>query len=455
MTVEGVVMNRFVLVAAILLLTNVSLASYAANENTLARRGFLGASLDVDGGAADRGVRVREIFPDSSAQAAGLQPEDVLLRLNEQTLEGPGRLAAAVQEIGRVRGGQVLDATILRDDAELSVPVTLRSLPEESSPNYDTVYDAVDVDGVQHRVVLTMPRGEGPHPAMFFIQGLGCSSVEYPLQPMNPIRQLIDGVTRADFATLRVEKSGCGDSQGPPCEEIDLQTELKAYRAALDYAIARDGIDASRVYLFGHSMGGVFAPLLAAERPVAGIIVYGTIGVPLGQYFLENDARQMPMQGYTGGALERQLELAAEFVRLFVDERLTPAQVVERAPELRGFMRFRQADDTHIFYRHYTFWQQLAELKLPLPWEQVNTRVLALWGTSDVAATRGDHPLIVDTVNARHPGLAEFRELTDTGHGFEKSPSMADSLRNRMDGEFNPLVVSTCVEWMKGVNNKG
>jgi len=447
-------MKRTIVLFVALLLT-VSMAAQAANEESLPRRGFLGVALDTEGVAAERGVRISEVFPDSSAQAAGLLPEDVLLRLNNQPLEGPGRLAAAVQSIGRFRGGNTIDTIILRSDREQPLPVTLKELPRESSPDFDTIYDTVDVEGVLHRAILTIPRGEGPHPVFFYLQGVSCASAEFPFEPMNPIRQLLSGLTQDGFATLRVEKSGCGDSQGPPCEEIDLHTEMKAYRAALEYARAHNGIDANQVYLFGHSMGGVFAPLLAAERPVAGIIVYGTIGVPLGQYFSENDARQLPMMGYSGEMLERQIELAAEFVRLFVDERLTPAQVLERKPELSGFLRARGGDDTHLFGRHYTFWHQLADLNLPSPWAKVNAPVLALWGTSDFPATRADHPLIVDTVNAQHPGLAEFREIDGTGHGFELSPSMADSMRNGMQGEFNPIVTTTCAEWMKGVPPRG
>ncbi len=439
-------MNRTVVSAFVVLL---SLSAYAANENTLPRRGYLGVAMDTKGAAAERGVLLQEIVPGSSAEAAGLLPQDLLTRLNGQPVEGPGRLAAVVQMVQRSRSGQTLEATIVRNNAEQNVPVALKELPRESDPDFDTIYDAVDVDGALHRVILTMPRGDGPHPAMFFLQGVSCSSIEFPFTPQETVYQMIAGVTEAGFATVRVEKSGCGDSQGAPCEEMDLQTEIKAYRAAFDYAAKREGIDAKHIYLFGHSMGGVFAPLLAAERPVAGIIVYGTIGAPLEQYFADNDARQMPMIGNSGARLEQQLANSREFIQLFLVEKLTPAQVAERNPALRGYVALRGGDGTHVFGRHYSFWHQLADLKLPSPWTKVNIPVLALWGTSDVAATRDDHPLLVETVNAQHPGLAEFREVGGTGHGFELSPSMADSLRNSMQGEFNPILVSTCADWMK------
>jgi len=36
-------------------------------------------------------------------------------------------------------------------------------------------------------------------------------------------------------------------------------------------------VDQDNVFIVGHSMGGVFAPILAAEFPVKGIAVYGTV----------------------------------------------------------------------------------------------------------------------------------------------------------------------------------
>jgi len=446
-------MHRVVVLASVLA-SMLSTTAIAATEDPLPRRGYFGVSMSTQGAAAERGVLFQEILPGSSAEAAGLLPQDVLTRLNGQPIEGPGRLASAIQTIQHARSGQTLEATIIRTDTEKTVPVALQEFPREFDPAFDTIYDAILVDGALHRVITTMPRGAGPHPVLFFIQGLGCTSVEAPMTPQDPVRQLITGVTKQDFATLRVEKSGCGDSQGPPCAEIDFQTEQKAYRAAMDYILNRADVDAARVYIFGHSMGGVFAPLVAAERPVSGIIVYGAMGVDLPVYFRENDARQMPMMGHSGARLETQLGYAADFVRMFLGERLTPAQITEREPALRSFVNARMGDATHLFGRHYTFWHQLDDLDLPSPWTKVDVPVLALWGTSDVAATRGDHPRIAETVNARHPGLAEFREVPGTGHGFELSPSMEESMRNGMQGEFNRALISICADWMRGRSAK-
>jgi pimeloyl-ACP methyl ester carboxylesterase len=198
-------------------------------------------------------------------------------------------------------------------------------------------------------------------------------------------------------------------------------------------------------------MGGVFAPLVARDVPVRGIIVYGTIGVPMAQYFHENDARQAPMRGLTGVALERELERGDEFISLFFGERLTPGQIEERAPHLRAFLRLRQADATHLFGRHYTFWHELDNLQLPEPWKHVNAPVLSLWGTADFPASRGDHLVLAQAVNDAGKTQARFVEMPNIGHGFDQAFDMGDSMANGMNGPFNRSIIEVTTEWMREI----
>jgi dienelactone hydrolase len=82
------------------------------------------------------------------------------------------------------------------------------------------------------------------------------------------------------FVTMRVDKSGVGDSQGAPCDSIGYKEELAGYQAALSALRSHASVNPDRIYLLGISLGGVFAPILAEETKVAGISVYGTSSGP-------------------------------------------------------------------------------------------------------------------------------------------------------------------------------
>ena len=74
------------------------------------------------------------------------------------------------------------------------------------------------------------------------------------------------------FDVLAFDYRGYGRSSGRPSEQ---GTYLDA-RAARDALLSRDGVDSSRVFYLGESLGGAVALALALERPPAGVILQST-----------------------------------------------------------------------------------------------------------------------------------------------------------------------------------
>ena len=56
---------------------------------------------------------------------------------------------------------------------------------------------------------------------------------------------------------------------------VGALTETDIYRQALFQLKGLEGVDTSNVFVFGHSMGGAFGPVVACEIPVRGMILYG------------------------------------------------------------------------------------------------------------------------------------------------------------------------------------
>src|SRR6185295_2608490 len=127
------------------------------------------------------------------------------------------------------------------------------------------------------RTIVSIPdRAPQRSPAVMLLQGGGCGSIDLPLSPDTGTAENIRKIAVQGYVTMRVEKSGVGDSQGPKCEEIGYQQELEGYQAAFAALRRHPRVDPDRIALLGISLGGVFAPLLAAQTPVRGIVVYGT-----------------------------------------------------------------------------------------------------------------------------------------------------------------------------------
>lgn len=412
----------------------------APDSGELKRKGFFGAAL----GPAEAGVEVLQVLPGSPAEQAGLEPGDRIEALGDTRVSAPAELVAAV---GSAEVGPPIEIAFVRGQESLKKTIKLAERPRETSDAYAVEYASVPSKAGRLRTILTRPPGEGKRPAFFLIQGLSCSSVDNAMSKADPYRRIIDDFTRAGYVTMRVDKAGCGDSEGSPCADVDFETELDGYRQALKALKADEGVDPARVLIFGHSMGGVMAPILAAEDPVAGVAVYGTVFKTWAEYEAENLRRQLVLAGMPYPEVDQAVRPSATIRHLLYVEKKSPAEILAAHPELTRTLREFSPDGTHVFGRHYRFFQQLADLNLPEAWSKLDAHVLALWGQAEFVSTEADHAMIAEQVNRAHPGKGTFRALEGIAHGFEKADSPADKFGKPGPGEFNPIVIEALRAW--------
>ncbi len=81
----------------------------------------------AESGTADESaLRIEQVVPDSPAERAGIQPGDVLLRLDGKPLKQPEDLQAAVQQ----SGGKRIELRLRRGDRELTIAAVPEKRPE-------------------------------------------------------------------------------------------------------------------------------------------------------------------------------------------------------------------------------------------------------------------------------------------------------------------------------------
>jgi hypothetical protein len=97
----------------------------------------------------DQGVLVDSVFPDSPAEAAGLEKGDILLKIGDEELAGPADLLAAMQEL-KVDDDKpsTLALTLLRKGEEVKVDLTPAPRPQEAEAKavLEVHLDAADAD---------------------------------------------------------------------------------------------------------------------------------------------------------------------------------------------------------------------------------------------------------------------------------------------------------------------
>jgi pimeloyl-ACP methyl ester carboxylesterase len=236
-----------------------------------------------------------------------------------------------------------------------------------------------------------------------------------------------------------------GDSEGPPCATADVDLETRGYVAALRAAKALEYVDPQRLFVFGHSIGGIVGPLVAAEVPVRGIVAAETVGTNWYEYELENTRRQLVLSGTDYEAVETTMREKEKCSRQLLVDKRSPDEITKADPGCAAFMQYPA---------HYRYVQQIAELNYAKLWKQFGGAVLLIYGSSDFVTSADEHRYIAATVNASHPGHATFVEIPGMDHFLSKRPSQAESMRsvttpNTPPGEYCETFTETILAFLK------
>jgi pimeloyl-ACP methyl ester carboxylesterase len=331
--------------------------------------------------------------------------------------------------------------------------VTVAARPLESYPDLEVRYDEVGPVGSRLRAIVLRPPGAGPFPAVYYLQGYDCASIDCALPQPRPLRDLAAGLARAGFVVYRLEKSGVGDSEGPPCRELDFTQEATGFAAGLAALDREPDVRTDQVFLFGHSMGGLLAPVLAGGRPgLAGLVVYGGGVWTWVDYLQASRRHQMELAGIDPALQDERLQRMRRLdVELLVRGRDLP-EILRTQPDLAVEPDlYGLGSDIHVAGRHYRYWQQVQALSVERCLRDLDLPVLAAWGAADWIALRVEHELLADLVNRHHPGRGRFVEVEGCDHGFAHHATEAASFAARGRGPFHPRVLEVTLAWMREV----
>jgi pimeloyl-ACP methyl ester carboxylesterase len=163
---------------------------------------------------------------------------------------------------------------------------------------------------------LTLPKGQGPFPAVILIGGSGPTTRDEPFFGHRPFLVLADFLTRRGFAVLRYDKRGSGASTGDYANATTADLADDA-QAGVDFLKGRSDIDGRRVGLIGHSEGALVAPLVAAKhRSAAFLVLLGASGQKGGEIIPEQIGLEEKAEGMAADEVARQVRVQKEMIRL-------------------------------------------------------------------------------------------------------------------------------------------
>ena len=380
----------------------------------LPRRLRLGIGLAPAGPAAAHPVgyhEARRVAPGSMAEAAGMEPGDVLVSLDNWPTRSPAELQVALRSAGR--------AGTVKMCFERAGATFEKSVPAAHAPTEEGVrYDAIERGAVRLRTMVDSPASAGPgrSPAILFVQGLSLSTMDFAYP------DLFRGWGEGGFVTMRLEKRGVGDSEGEAPDLGDFLTEVADVRAAVVALSTYDFVDPDAVFVFGHSIGGMIAPALDADELLRGYLIYGASAEPWFDCLEASARRQWALRGLL-------LHLTEE----------------ARVQALREEMTTRAVTDGRSALYH----RQLHEADIAGAWSRVRKPVLVVHGEYDWVVGEDEARRIADLARGT------FLPLPRLDHLFSAHDSVEASTKSYGKGRFErDLVRETCA-WMRSVTRVG
>lgn len=148
--------------------------------------------------------------------------------------------------------------------------------PYKEYGSYTAYLTSYTSDNLTINGLLTIPKGDGPHPAIVFVHGYIAPTIYKTTERYG---DYVDALAKQGFVVFKIDLRGHGSSEGEPggayySSDYVVDT-LNAY-AALS---ASDFVDTKHIGLWGHSMAGnVVSRALAVKPEIPATVIWAGAG---------------------------------------------------------------------------------------------------------------------------------------------------------------------------------
>ena len=348
-----------------------------------------------------------------------------------------------------------------QNPSALPTPAARRQDPRPPFP-YDEVEAAIvsSADGTRLQGTLTLPRGEGPFPAVLLLSGAGAQDRDYSALGHRFFLVLADHLTRQGIAVLRLDDRGAGRSGGDS-GQATIAEAVGDVQAGVARLRQHPRVAADRVGLLAHSEGGRVAPVAIGRAP--GIAFLVLLAPPA----ISAEGLADSQAAAAGGdpAMRAQSALLLMIRRRVQEEpnlERAAADILDGLDAWASTLPPDEAQIMRVLSARAPFRAQLPQLVAALgtPWNRSLFRldpepplaalripVLALYGDLDKQAPPGDNAPVLQRLWATHPD-ATVRVLPGLNHFLQHARSGLPAEIPEIDETMAPEALDAIADWV-------
>lgn len=283
---------------------------------------------------------------------------------------------------------------------------------------------------------LSLPKGEGKFAAVVLVHGSGPHDRDETIYQNKPFRDLAWGLASQGIAVLRYEKR----TKVYAKDLLALADRITVKEETVDDAVAAVAllktiapVEAKRIFVLGHSLGGMLLPRIAEADPqIAGLISLAGATRSLEDTILEQVTYIASLDGQINPQEQQQIDLLKQQVARVKDANLKVGD--------RGLPLGLPA----------SYWLDLRGYNPPQAASKLAQPMLILQGEKDYQVTLKDFANWKAALSAKKN--VEFKTYPKLFHLFIETEDRAAPANYTLEGNVAKYVVDDLATWIKKQN---
>ena len=283
---------------------------------------------------------------------------------------------------------------------------------------------------------LTMPKGNGPFRAVVLVGGSGPTDRDETIGPNKPFRDIAWGLASRGIAVFRYDKRTLiykDKFANLPYYTVQEETIDDAL-AAVKLLMHTDRIDHSKIFVLGHSLGGMLVPRIGVQsRDIAGFILMAAATRPVEDMIIEQteyiDMLDGTMSEEEEADLKKIKDEAARIKKLAADTAL--------------------AQDSIILGVRSSYWLDIENYDPPDVTKAHSWPMLILQGERDYQVTKTDYENWKKALKS-HENVT-FKLYPNLNHLFMEGEGKSTPDEYYKTGHVSKQVIDDIVNWIKSV----
>ncbi len=281
-------------------------------------------------------------------------------------------------------------------------------IPQYAKPD-SIIEKEIEITSGEYKLpgILTIPKKGNKFPVVILVHGSGPNNKDESIGPNKIFKDLAYGLSSLGIAVIRYDKRTLVYGS----QMMDLQDKLTVKeettddaKAAIQFAKTIKEIDSKKIFVCGHSLGGMLAPRIAEESPeIAGAIIMAGNARPLPELIIDQTNYLLHLDEFTADD-QKKLEEVTKQCQLAMNKNLTLQTSTEILP----------------LQTPAAYWQYLQNYNQTLVASKISAPLFIIQGKRDYQVTTKEFEIWKDAlVNKKNTSFHLYEKLN---HLFIEGP---------------------------------